>query len=73
MPANQLWMILFDQLEANIWAEGDPSREIIKMILNEGNLSERIIRKLGKNPTKDDLFRVYDRLRVCLHDGIMFV
>ena len=73
MPANQLWMILFDQLEAEIWPEGDPSREIIKMILEKGNLSERIVRKLGKNPTKDDLFRVYDRLRVCLQEGIMLV
>lgn len=71
--ANQLWLILFNQLEADVWAEGDPSRDIIKIILNEGNLSERIIRKLGKNPRKDDLFNVYDRLRGCLHEGTMFV
>lgn len=73
MEANQLWLILFNQLEADVWAEGDPSRDIIKIILNEGNLSERIIRKLGKNPRKDDLFNVYDRLRGCLHEGTMFV
>lgn len=72
MEANQLWLILFNQLEADVWAEGDPSRDIIKIILNEGNLSERIIRKLGKNPRKDDLFNVYDRLRGCLHEGTMF-
>lgn len=46
--------------------------EVIEYIINNGNLSERIVNELKPNPSKDELHDVYNKLAVCLKENKLF-
>jgi len=70
--AGQLWKSLFDDLAIEIWDKDDPGKEYIQVILEEGNLSQRIVSSLNGNTSKQHIFEVYNALRQSLQSGEMF-
>jgi hypothetical protein len=50
-------------------AEHAPALEVL---LGEGCLARRILRRVGREPTRDALGRVYRELADCLREGILF-
>ncbi len=70
--AGELWNSLFARLAGEIWSESDPGKQYIQVILSEGNLSQRIVRALKGNPSKQHIFEVYNTLRESLRSGAMF-
>jgi glutamate---cysteine ligase / carboxylate-amine ligase len=48
-------------------------RPVIELILQEGNLAERIVRAAGPQPTRRRLQSVYRRLADCLQQGTLFL
>jgi carboxylate-amine ligase len=46
---------------------------IIKTILERGNLAERILQAAGKNPSREQLQTIYDKLASCLNEGEMYL
>ncbi|OGV27723.1 MAG: glutamate--cysteine ligase [Legionellales bacterium RIFCSPHIGHO2_12_FULL_37_14] len=65
-----VWSFLIEQHASQL----DPqSQNSLEIILNEGNLSERILKSTGKEPTKKVLFNVYKDLSDCLFDNKMYL
>ncbi len=73
VTAGDLWKSLFVELADEIWTDEDPGRQYIQTILDKGNLSQRIVRELGENPSKRHIFKVYNALRKSLNSGNMFM
>jgi gamma-glutamyl:cysteine ligase YbdK (ATP-grasp superfamily) len=73
MTAGELWKYLYSELADEIWSEGDPGKDYIKTILDNGNLSQRIVSALGENPTNQRIFEVYRALGESLNSGKMFL
>lgn len=48
-------------------------QQMIQIILDHGNLAERITAALGANPERDELGRIYRQLQMCLHRGEAFL
>ncbi len=67
--ANEIWLYL---VEALAGAEGLDSPHL-RVILEEGPLSRRIVKALGKNPASDDIAVVYRALCESLEAGESFV
>jgi gamma-glutamyl:cysteine ligase YbdK (ATP-grasp superfamily) len=66
--AKDLWLYLVESLAG---AEGLDSSHL-GVILEEGPLARRIVRALGKNPSREDIASVYRRLCECLDAGQSF-
>ena len=68
-PVSEVWRHLLDAVcpGKSAW------RGTIEMILEEGSLSERILRAAGRRPTRRKLRSVYGRLADCLARGEMFL
>lgn len=60
---------LYDRLRARIGAE---HRAPIEQILTEGNLAERLLRRLGPAPTEEAIARAYAEVARCLPEGRLF-
>jgi gamma-glutamyl:cysteine ligase YbdK (ATP-grasp superfamily) len=69
MSAGELWQRLTARAGAGIQEE---FRVPLNVILGEGPLSRRLLRKLGKSPSFEQLKRVYEALCHCLRNGRMF-
>jgi carboxylate-amine ligase len=67
----QLWRSFWDKkLKSKVpavWHEG------IETILEHGPLAERILKKSGKKPLRNDLYEIYQQLGDCLQQGNMFL
>jgi glutamate---cysteine ligase / carboxylate-amine ligase len=70
--AGALWTFLFRELSIDIWETNDPGRKYIQTILEQGNLSQRIVRATGLDPSKERLIEVYGNLQESLQNGEMF-
>jgi gamma-glutamyl:cysteine ligase YbdK (ATP-grasp superfamily) len=71
--AAELWRQLLEFHSDDI-ASADPAwRDIVDFILEHGNLSQRILRAVKKDYSRDNLRRIYGELCDCLHDGRMFL
>lgn len=70
--AGQLWKSLFAELADDIWSTHDSEKQYIQVILDEGNLSQRIVKALGAEATKQRIFEVYNMLQQSLQSGEMF-
>lgn len=70
--AGQLWKSLFNELSTEIWSKDDQGKKYIQFILDEGNLSQRIIKTLHENQSPEALHTVFRELGKCLQNGIMF-
>ena len=71
--AVELWRHITERLvrSGNVAVATD--RREIDVILNEGSLSQRIIRALGKDYSKENISAVYRRLCDCLAQNKMFL
>ncbi|MBS0358796.1 MAG: glutamate--cysteine ligase [Proteobacteria bacterium] len=67
--AGELWEHLFHQVMEKL----DPSwLEPLQIILKEGNLAERIIKRLGNQFTREEIMSVYRELANCLAENQLF-
>jgi gamma-glutamyl:cysteine ligase YbdK (ATP-grasp superfamily) len=68
--AGELWHHLCD---STVWPIEQPSwAEPLQTILNRGPLARRLVRRLGGQPTRAQLTRLYRRLCDCLEEGSLF-
>jgi carboxylate-amine ligase len=72
ISVNELWRSILNELKFKTFSGDQKGLSIVELILTEGNLSQRITRSLGKNPTQADIFSVYKKLCSCLDEGKMF-
>ncbi|MCH8495042.1 MAG: hypothetical protein LAT57_05350 [Balneolales bacterium] len=72
VTGRELWRWLLDISLKSVHPPSESSLQILNIILNEGNLSERIVKALGNEDGLEHISTVYKRLRDCLNDGTMF-
>lgn len=72
ITGRELWRWLLDISLKSVHPPGESSLQILNIILNEGNLSERIVKALGNEDGLEHISTVYKKLRDCLNDGTMF-
>jgi carboxylate-amine ligase len=70
LDANGLLGKLYDEIKGSL---DEDSAEIMKNILNQGALSQRIIKRLGENFSKQDIINVYRELAQCLEENKLFL
>ncbi len=66
------WRACFDALPSDAWRGLERERAAVETILEQGPLSRRIARTLGKAPTEADVERVYRTLADGLLAGVPF-
>jgi len=71
--AMDIWNGLFHRLKSVCWEPDDRGAQHIQTILTDGNLSQRIVRSLGPNPSHATLLAVYHQLRQSLANAQMFI
>lgn len=69
---SDLWRHILKEVGSDAFGNEGKEMEIIQFILYEGNLAQRIIRKIGSTPPRSTLLTVYRDLCSCLHNGRMF-
>ncbi|WP_114783071.1 carboxylate-amine ligase [Botryobacter ruber] len=68
--AGELWYhLLFDLAD---FSEQPEVKHALDVILTQGNLSRRILKALGENPTPERIQEVYRQLAACLQNGKVF-
>lgn len=67
--AGELWRHVVGSLPAG----GDGASESLGVILEHGTLARRILRRLGRRPSRDRIRRAYRDLCDCLAEGRMFL
>lgn len=72
VTVTQLWQHIYDALSAETFEKDDESGKIAQFIITEGNLSQRITKRLSGKPSKTQLLSVYRELIGCLAAGKMF-
>ncbi|QCK16683.1 glutamate-cysteine ligase family protein [Mangrovivirga cuniculi] len=50
-----------------------PWKNQIDVLVNQGSLSERILKNVGTNPTKSELMSLYKTLSMCLREDKIFI
>lgn len=73
ISVHKLWKQLFEIAKKNAVAGDDQFFQPITTILNQGNLSTRILNAAGASPTPAAIDAVYAKLCDCLAGGQMFV
>ncbi|GAB4385190.1 MAG: glutamate-cysteine ligase family protein [Salibacteraceae bacterium] len=68
--AFEIWASLFEKTFDGLT---DQSASAIRIMLAHGNLSERILKKLPRNPQRQDVELIYHRLSECLNSNCMFL
>jgi len=69
LSAGDAWRKLFDWVKVYLDAS---ARDAIETILSDGPLARRLLRALGRNPSRGRLFDVYRELCDCLGEGRQF-
>ena len=75
VSVGELWRYLIKQasaFDASLKRLLEPDQPL-DVILNRGNLSQRILNALGPAPSKEQLFVTYLELSNCLSDNRLFV
>jgi len=71
--AGELWSHLAGMLLTG-WTDDDAAvRDALQGILSRGTLARRILDRLGDNPSRERIQRVYRELCDCLSEGRMFI
>lgn len=65
-----MWKSIFQQVQPQM---SDSAKLVIKMILENGNLSERIFSRISSDPSPDGIHAVYVELAHCLEKNQLFV
>jgi glutamate---cysteine ligase / carboxylate-amine ligase len=71
LAARDLWAKLVSKLDGGIYPL-KAFKQSFDFILEEGCLSERILRAIGDEPTREDILTCYDALATCLAQDEMF-
>ena len=66
LSASELWNRIYASVKSNMEDELRPS---IEFILKNGNLSERMLRKTGENPTPESISKTFRELALCLQEN----
>jgi gamma-glutamyl:cysteine ligase YbdK (ATP-grasp superfamily) len=69
--ARELWRHLVRATDAAL-AGGDGTREVLELVLAQGCLARRILRRLGPRPARARIAAVYRELCECLAGGRLF-
>lgn len=67
---NEIWTKIFEEVDVSL---GDDECGGVGLILREGNLSRRIIKHLGANPTTSEVMSLYRELAKCLENNKAFI
>jgi carboxylate-amine ligase len=69
--AGELWRALVDRHVASdaVYAEHLPA---LQVLLEEGCLARRLLRRIGRQPTREGLLSTYRELADCLREGRLF-
>ncbi|MDO8282247.1 MAG: glutamate-cysteine ligase family protein [Thermodesulfovibrionia bacterium] len=70
--ANELWKHLITEAGKKA-AISSESLEILRLITEEGTLSKRILRSIGRNPSHEKLKTAYKKLCECLAENRVFI
>ncbi|MGK7393206.1 MAG: carboxylate-amine ligase [Candidatus Cyclobacteriaceae bacterium M3_2C_046] len=71
--AKDIWQYLLELLLKNNAGNLEPWKSQLTVILNEGTLSNRILKALDNDYSKENLQLVYKKLSKCLRKNIMFI
>ncbi|RUR18108.1 glutamate--cysteine ligase [Legionella sp. km535] len=63
MTLNEVWSMLIEQVSSELT---EKQQSALELILSQGNLSQRILKAVGKNNNRDSLKRVYAQLAYSL-------
>jgi len=69
LTVRELWDHIFHNVMKK---QDDPHYGVLETIINQGSLSERIIRELHGDVSRESITRVYRKLANCLHTGNLF-
>lgn len=69
MSAAAFWAFIFGEVEPEL---SSSCKQLIQIILKEGNLSERILRALDGDYAPQKLMEVYSNLAICLDQNLLF-
>lgn len=70
ITAGDLWKKIFNRVEEQISAK---HRKILKVLLEKGSLSARILKSLGGDLSEEKILKVYEELSNCLAENRMFI
>jgi gamma-glutamyl:cysteine ligase YbdK (ATP-grasp superfamily) len=70
--AGELWQHILERIVRSGNGSLEKWKREIDVILREGTLSQRIIKALGKDQSKENIIRVYKQLSSCLAQNKMF-
>lgn len=71
--ARELWLSILDKLVGLGNSALDKWRPELDIIFKEGNLSTRIVKSLGADPSHQQIIKVYRNLSDCLAQNRMFI
>ncbi|MDA7836239.1 glutamate-cysteine ligase family protein [Salibacteraceae bacterium] len=66
----EIWKTIFLKVEGQL---SDSARVVIKIILEKGNLSERIFNRISADPSHDGIHSAYTELSSCLEKNQIFI
>lgn len=66
MSVRELWKSIFTEVGKDMPAR---LKAPIEHILNKGNLSERILKRTGKEPEREKIFSTYKEMALCLQEN----
>lgn len=72
-PAREIWESIFNHLVSAGSTALEKWKPELSLILTEGTLSERILRALGEDISKESIRKVYRQLAGCLDQDKMFI
>jgi gamma-glutamyl:cysteine ligase YbdK (ATP-grasp superfamily) len=72
VPAGEIWRHLAEAGASEGWAVGEASAAAGRVLLEEGPLARRLLRSLGRAPSRRRLREVYRDLCDCLAEGRVF-
>lgn len=70
--AKSLWQHIFQKVSANN-SKLEHWKPELQIIMNEGSLASRILKKTGEEPSTSDLQEVYRQLAACLAQNKLFI
>lgn len=69
VTVNEIWKKIYSLVKTNISVKHQKSLEFL---LENGSLSSRIMKALGKDPSEKEILKVYRELAACLAENRMF-
>lgn len=67
----EIWQHILNHIPSKNFPE--PAQRLIQTILEQGNLSERIIKVVGKDHSEKNILSIYRKLSACLAENKLFI